>query len=81
MEYQKLTTLLNNTSDRPPKFRTKNWVKINNVYYEIYNTTPQIEFKSLMLKSSIYDYSDVHVVIIIPKFWEVYGNTIEMKHL
>ena len=30
MEYQKLATLLDNTLDQPSKFRTENWVEINN---------------------------------------------------
>ena len=29
MEYQKLINLLDNTLNHPTKFRTKNWVKIN----------------------------------------------------
>ena len=29
MEYQKITNLLDNASNRPSKFRTKNWIKIN----------------------------------------------------
>ena len=29
MEYQKITNLLNNTSNQPSKFRNKNWVEIN----------------------------------------------------
>ena len=29
MEYQKITDLLDNTSNEPSKFRTKNWVEIN----------------------------------------------------
>ena len=29
MEYQKIINLLDNTSNQPSKFRTKNWVKIN----------------------------------------------------
>ena len=29
MEYQKITNLSDNTSNRPSKFRTKNWVEIN----------------------------------------------------
>ena len=28
MEYQKITNLLDNTSNQPSKSRTKNWVKI-----------------------------------------------------
>ena len=30
MEYQQITNLLGNTSNQPSKFRTKNWVEINN---------------------------------------------------
>ena len=29
MEYQKIINLLDNTPNKPSKFRTKNWVKIN----------------------------------------------------
>ena len=29
MEYQKIINLLNNTSNQLSKFRTKNWVEIN----------------------------------------------------
>ena len=29
MEYQKIINLLDNTSNQPSNFRTKNWVKIN----------------------------------------------------
>ena len=29
MEYQKITNFLDNTPNQPTKFRTKNWVEIN----------------------------------------------------
>ena len=29
MEYQKIINLLDNTPNQPPKFKTKNWVEIN----------------------------------------------------
>ena len=29
MEYQKIANLLDNASNKPSKFRTKNWVEIN----------------------------------------------------
>ena len=29
MEYQKIANLLDNASDQPSKFRTKNWIEIN----------------------------------------------------
>ena len=45
MEYQKIINLLDNTSSQPSKFRTK-----------IY-TNSQFKFKTIMLKSSLCDYS------------------------
>ena len=30
MEYQKIINLLDNTPNQPSKFRTKNWVEVNN---------------------------------------------------
>ena len=30
MEYQKIANLLNSELNKPSKFRTKNWVEINN---------------------------------------------------
>ena len=29
MEYQKIINLLDNTTNQPSKFRTRNWVEIN----------------------------------------------------
>ena len=29
MEYQKIVNLLDNASDQPSKFRTKNWIEVN----------------------------------------------------
>ena len=29
MEYQKILSLLNDTTNQPPKFRTRNWIEIN----------------------------------------------------
>ena len=54
MEYQKINNLLNNTLNQPSKFRTKNWVEINNESRRNYNTNSQIKFKTIMLKSSLY---------------------------
>ena len=58
MEYQKPINLLDNTSNQPSKFRTKNWVEINNHARGICNTNSQMKFKTSMLKSSLCDYSD-----------------------
>ena len=49
MEYQNIINLLDNTSNRPSKFRTKNWVEINDDWCGTYNTNGQIKFKTTML--------------------------------
>ena len=38
MEYQKIIKLLDNTRDKPSKFREKNWVEINDNSLGTYNT-------------------------------------------
>ena len=58
MEYQKMINLLDDIPNQPSKFRTKNWVEINDDSRGIYNTNSQIKFKSSMLKPSLYDCSD-----------------------
>ena len=60
MEYQKIINLLDNTPNQPSKFRTKNWVEINEDFRRTYNTTIQIKFKISVLKSR---YSDVIIVM------------------
>ena len=32
MEYQKIANLLNHKSNQPSKFRTRNWVEINEIH-------------------------------------------------
>ena len=61
MEYQKITNLLDNASNQPSKFTTKNWVEINDEYRGVYNVNLQIKFKTTMLKSSFCDYSDAYI--------------------
>ena len=51
MEYNKTTNLLDNTTNQPTKFRTKNWVEINNQSGGTYNVNSQ----TLMLRSSLCD--------------------------
>ena len=46
MEYQKLTNLLDNTPNQPAKFRTKNWLEINDKSHEMYDTNNQIRSKN-----------------------------------
>ena len=55
MEYQKIATLLNDASDKPSKFRAKNWVEINDDIRSAYSPNKQIRFKTAMLRSSLCD--------------------------
>ena len=52
MEYQQLINFLDNTPNKPIKFRTKNWVEIKDDALGIFNTNSQIKFKTSVLKSS-----------------------------
>ena len=49
MEYQKIANLLDNTTDQPSKFRTKNWVQINDKPRGTYSVNRQVNFKRSML--------------------------------
>ena len=64
MEYQKLINLLENTPKKPTKFRTKNWVEINDDARGTYNKDSQIKFKTSMLKPCLRDYSDAYILVI-----------------
>ena len=43
--------LLENTPNQPSKFRTKNWVEVNDESRGTYSVNSQIKFKTLMLRS------------------------------
>ena len=62
MEYRKIANLIDDASNQPSKFRTKNWVEINDESRRKYNVNSQIKFKTTMLKSSLCDYSDAYVL-------------------
>ena len=63
MEYQKIANLIDDTSNQPSKFRTKNWVEINDESWRAYNVNSQIKFKTTMLKSSLCFYSDTYIFV------------------
>ena len=63
MEYQKLASLIDDTSNQPSKFRAKNWVQINDESRRAYIVNSQIKFKTTMLKSSLCDYSDGYILV------------------
>ena len=62
MEYQKIANLLDNASNQPTKFRTRNWVEINDDSRGTY-TNSDIKFKSATLKSNLCDYADAYILV------------------
>ena len=62
MEYQNIKKLIDDESNQPSKFRTKNWVEINDESRETYNANRQIKFKTAMLKSTLCDYSYEYIL-------------------
>ena len=63
MEYQKTANLLNDDSNKPSKFRTKNSVEINDDSRGTYSSGKHIRFKTAMLRSSLCDYSDAYILV------------------
>ena len=62
MEYQKIVNLLENTLNQPSKFRTRNWVEINDESRGTY-TSNDIKFKTTMLRSNLCDYADAYILV------------------
>ena len=63
MEYQKIIKLLDNAPNQPSKFRTKNWFETIDDAHVTYDKGSQIKFKTSMLKSSLFDYSDAYILV------------------
>ena len=62
MEYQTIANLLDSAWNQPSKFRTKNWVEINNESRGTY-TGDDIKFKTTMLRSNLCDYADAYILV------------------
>ena len=62
MEHQKIANLLDSASNQPSKFRTKNWVEINNESRGTYISN-DIKFKATMLRSNLCDYADAYILV------------------
>ena len=66
MEYQKITNLLGNRSDKVPGFITKKWIEVDDesgTAEDRYKPSKQIRFKTSMLRSDSCDYSDAYIVV------------------
>ena len=55
--------MLGNTPNQPTKFRTENWIKINDEPCGTYNTNSQIKFKTSVLRSSLCHNSDAYILV------------------
>ena len=62
MEYQKISNLLESTSDNLSKFRTRHWVEINDESRGNYANS-DITFKTTTLRSNLWDYADSYRLV------------------
>ena len=62
MEYRKISNLIESTSDNLSKFRTRNWVEINDESRGNYANS-DIRFKTTMLRSNLCDYADSYILV------------------
>ena len=63
MEYQKIENLLDSASNQSSKFRTRNWVEINDESKESYKPGSSINFKTTMVRSNLCDYADAYILV------------------
>ena len=63
MQRQKIANLLNTESNQPSKFRTRNWIEINDDSRGAYSSNKWIRFKTANLRSSLYYYSDSYILV------------------
>ena len=63
MKYQKIANLLDNEINQPSKFRTRNWVEMNDDIRGASSPNKQIRFKTAMLRSSLCTYSDAYILV------------------
>ena len=54
--------MLNDASNQSSKFRTRNWVEINDESRGTY-TSNDIKFKTTMLRSNLCDYADAYILV------------------
>ena len=55
--------MIDDASNEPSKFRTKNWVEINDESRGTYNVNSQIKFKTTLLKASLCGYGDAYIIV------------------
>ena len=66
MEYQKITDLLGNITDKVSRFITKKWIEVHDqsgTTGNRYKPGEQIRFKTSMLRSDLCAYNDAYIVV------------------
>ena len=65
MEFQKITNVLDTTSDDKdlPRFVTKKWIEVYDQSEKNYNPNKEIRIKTSMLRSDLCDFSDAYIVV------------------
>ena len=66
MEYQKITNLLGNITDKVPRFITKKWIEVHDqsgTTEDRYKPSKQIRFKASKLRSGLCDDSDAYMLL------------------
>ena len=66
IEYQKITNVLGTTPDEVPRFINKKWIEVHDQSRNAedkYKTSKQIRFKTSMLRSDLYKFSDAYIVV------------------
>ena len=62
MEYQNIANLVETESNQPSKFRSRNWVELNDESRGAY-TSNDIRFKTIMLRSSLCDHANAYILV------------------
>ena len=62
MEYQKKINLLDDTTNQPSKFRTRNWVEKNDQSKGRHDNS-NIRFETFMIRSNVCNYSDAYILV------------------
>ena len=64
MKYEKIINLLDNTPNQPSKFKRKNQVEVNHESRGMDHEDNEIRFKTSVLRSSLWDYSDAYLYLL-----------------
>ena len=60
MDYRKI----DDTTNQPSQFRTRNWIEINDESRGKYDYNSDIKFKTSVMRSDSCDYSDTYIYML-----------------